>query len=98
MGPIPSDEMGRQSLKVAMPDAIPTDWCVMWRIQWQVNRWQVIRLPADRVRSYAAKGWTLMVSDSEFPVPISTFVAPPPQSGPLRYLDDDEVVRDHGEA
>lgn len=51
--------------------------------------------------NYIAMGWTLMLSDDEFPVPTSTPAEPPPnvQSGPTKDRDPaDERPPDYGEA
>lgn len=65
-------------------------WCVMWRIQWRVKRWQVIRLPEERVAEYLRKGWMLMIRDSE--MPIGPYDAEPTQRNPNVVGDtgDDE--------
>lgn len=102
MGPRQDDDdddqaMPRTSLKVAVKPAIREDWCVMSRIRWDVQRWNVIRVPERMVPYYARRGWSLLVRDSEFPVPI---LEPMPiHSAPVRNADPgDERPPDYGEA
>lgn len=62
-------------------------WCVIGKVSWGVV--QTIKVPEHRATQYVGKhGWTVLISDSEFPVPVDNAGTMPditsPQQNPVR--------------
>lgn len=55
-----------------------------------------LEIPEDRIEVAKSQGWMVLITDTEV---FEAMRAPvPAQSNPRRYLDDENVSRDHGEA